>query len=318
MYSSIHRGAAFDRRLRAFIEENYPIQPTALTPAARGYYGETWRVESPQGRFFPKLDCSPHRGVYERSFPVIEHLCNHGIDFISRIVKTRDGKLHASFEGGVLGLFDWIAGENREDDSTEPILYNLLAKIYAVPARELDIPREDFSARAADVFFDQWARVEDGAILALLEGERARIEFNARLLRYFSEICAGDNAGFVITHGDAGGNVLFDGDTARIVDWDDPRLTPPERDAWFCMSKPPLMEAFHRALRQNGIAYTLRPERLAYYYYHMWMFYLTEILGEYFTLGNRDGAVSAYLSDYLEGWMNDNSAFARGIHDETH
>jgi len=306
MYSAIKREAAFIAQLRAFINENYPIQPTAITPAARGFYGETWRIDSPQGRFFAKLDSSPHQPIYERSFPAIEHMCNHGIDFISKIVKTRDGKLCTHFEGGELGLFDWIPGENREDDSTKPHEYQMLARVYTVDPKGLDIAREDFSAQVADEFYPRQERAKDEKILALLESKQEEIGACAGWLRHFSQVCAGDDAGFVITHGDAGGNVLVSGEKYYIIDWDDPRLAPPERDAWFCMHRPRAMREFHSALRQNGIAYTLRPERLAYYCYYMYFFYLNEILDAHFVLGN----LLDYLSDYLNGWMNDNRAYA--------
>jgi len=306
MYSSIKRDAGFDRHLRNFIDEHYPIQPTDITPAARGFYGETWRIDAPQGRIFAKLDCSPHQSVYERSFPVIDHLCANGIDFISKIVKTREGDLHTRFEGGVLGLFDWIDGENREDDATKPHEYQMLAKVYTVDPAGLAIPREEFKARGADRFFERRARVGDKDILALLEGKRAEIDACARQLRHFSRICAGDETGFAITHGDAGGNVLVHGEKYHIIDWDIPLLAPPERDAWFWMHRPWAMRAFHEALRQNGIHYALRPERLAYYCYYMYFFYLNEILDAHFALGG----MSVYLADYLGGWMNDNRAYA--------
>jgi hypothetical protein len=148
--------------------------------------------------------------------------------------------------------------------------------------------------------------VEDEAILALLKNKREEIDVNARRLRHFSEICAGDESGFAFTHGDAGGNVLVRGGNYRIVDWDTPLFAPPERDAWFCLHLPWAMQAFHGALRQNGIGYTLRPERLAYYCYHMYFYYLNVILDAHFALG---GMVTAYLADYLGGWMNDNRAF---------
>ena len=305
MFSSVQRDEAYIRRLRDFIGESYLLQPTGITPARRGYFGETWRVDCGEDCFFAKLVHGYHAVRYQRSFPVIDHLCAHGIDSISRIVKTRDGGLYTYFEGGVLGLFDWIEGENREDDSTKPHEYQILARIYAVDPTGLNIPREDFSARAADHFFECRARVKDEAILALLEHKREEIEQSARRLRHFSERCAGDGTGFAITHGDAGGNVLVRGDSYRIIDWDISLLAPPERDAWFWMHRPWAMEAFHSALRQNGIRYTLRPDRLAYYCYHMYFYYLNEILDAHFALGGQ----SDYLADFLDGWMNDNRAF---------
>lgn len=63
-----------------------------------------------------------------------------------------------------------------------------------------------------------------------------------------------------------------------MVDWDDALLAPPERDAWvmgFCDWARCL---FQKSLRQQGIVYTLRPERLAYYGYYMFFFWLTWLI----------------------------------------
>jgi len=305
MFSSVTRGEDYHRRLRDFIAVTYPLTPTAIAPAKRGYFGETWRVDCEVGRYFAKLVHGYHAARYQKSFAVVEHLVTHGIECVSRIVKTHNNSLYCEFEGGTLGLFNWIEGENREDDSTKPAEYHILARIYAVDPTGLDIAREDFSPRAADKFFEQWAQVEDETILALLESKRAEINQCARHFRHFSQICTGDNTGFVITHGDAGGNVLVHGEKYHIIDWDIPLLAPPERDAWFWMHRPWAMHAFHDALRQNGIHYTLRPERLAYYCYHMYFYYLNEILQAHFALGGE----AAYLADYLDGWMNDIRAF---------
>lgn len=313
MYSAAARGEAYIQRLCAFIGRAYPLRPTAIAPARRGYYGETWRLDCGEGRCFLKLDRSPHQTVYARNFPVVEHLRNRGMEFVSRIVKARDGRLFTQFDGGVLGVFDWIEGENRQDESTKTREYQMLARVYTVDAAGLDLAREDFLPRAADLFFSQWARVEDKGILALLEQRRDAIGFNAGRLRHFARLCQEDLTGFAITHGDAGGNVIVNGDAFYLVDWDDPWLAPPERDAWFCMQWPWAMETFQAALRQNGIGYTLRSERLAYYCYHMYFFYLMEILDTFFALGPREGAVLEYLSEYLGGWINDNLAFAGGI-----
>ena len=56
----------------------------------------------------------------------------------------------------------------------------MLARVYTVDAAGLDLPRENFSPRAADLFYSQWARIEDKEILGLLESKRDAIDFNAR------------------------------------------------------------------------------------------------------------------------------------------
>jgi len=286
-----------------------------IAPAKRGFYGETWRLDTADHSCFLKLDYSAHQAIYERSFLVMEHLRDHGIDFISRIVKATDGQLCARFDGAVLGVFEWIDGENIETDDTKPPEYQMLARVYAVPAEGLAIPREDFSAERADKFYGQWdwlkrdAKDEAAAwLLAILERDREQLAHRAGRLRYFAQKCQGDTSHFYITHGDAGGNLIVSGDRFAIVDWDEHRLAPPERDAWVmcCQDRPKrdwAQEIFHRELRRNGIGYVLRPERLAYYCYDYFFFYLTEILGGFTQTGIIKQEIEAYFGCWIEECM---------------
>ena len=302
MYSSVVRDGAYKSRLCEFIRQEYRLAPAQITPAKRGFYGETWRLDTENGPYFLKLDYSTaHKGVYERSFPAIEHLRRHGIDFVSKIVKTCQGALCTRFDGAVLGLFDWIDGENIETDDTKGPEYQMLAKVYTVPTEGLDLRREDFSAQSAARFYQQWdglkrmpPRDEATRILTLFEENRANLERWSGRLDHFSGLCQGDLTPFFITHGDAGGNLIVGKDGYFIVDWDDPVLAPPERDGWFMYGQDWAADTFHRALRQNGIPYTLRPERLLYYIYHYIFFYLTELL---------DGFLEAHTANEIEGYF---------------
>jgi len=315
MYSNIPRDAEYIARLLDFIRREYPIEPMGISPAKRGFFGETWRVDTAERRYFVKLDYSvTHQGIYERSFPIVEHLNAHGIDFINKIVPTAHGALSARYDGAVLGVFDWIDGENIENDATKQPEYRMLAKIYAVLTDNLAIPREDFGGKIADKFFAQWERLrrnpgaEAARICALFEQRRETLTHLAERLKYFAKRCAEDDAHFYLTHGDAGGNLIANGDRYAIVDWDDPILAPPERDGW-------VMECFHWAqavfqaeLAKNGIHYTLRPERLAYYCYHFCIFYLTEFLEEFERTGTAE-----VNEEFFDGWIAERMRYADGI-----
>lgn len=270
MYSNVSRSDVYIGELCCFIRREYGLEPTRIVPAKRGFFGETWRLETADLCYFVKLDYSPrHWFVYERSFPVVEHIVGHGIDFISRVVHTKDGRLSVRYDGAVLGVFHWIDGENIETDETKLPEYRMLAKVYAVAPGDLSIPQEDFTGRSAGVFFAQWAALEDTYTRSLFEQRRETLEYRAARLKHFASLCRGDTTGFVITHGDAGGNLIQNGDEYYLVDWDDPLLAPPERDAWnmLCYGKSWAGCIFHQALRESGINYTLRPERIAYYCY---------------------------------------------------
>lgn len=353
MYSSVIRTDGYKRRLLRFIKFEYGINVAGIagiTPAKRGFYGETWRLDTPQKlraavaaktaneeglssaeettieentidvtdtqtsvkrSYFVKLDYSPHRDIYERSFPVVEYLCNSGIDFISKVVKTTDGRLFTRFDGAVLGVFEWIDGENTQTNESKIPEFRMLARVYDTPYEGLPLSREDFSSKSVDTFYTQWNILKDEAVNALLEKNRAKIEHRAGRLRAFSDLCRGDTTNFYISHGDAGGNFIAGAQRNYIVDWDEPLLAPPERDAWVMCSYEWARDAFHEALRQNGIAYTLRPERLAYYCYHYFFFYLTSYLDALPLVGPEQ--LEAYIeiiTEYLDSWVQDSFDFA--------
>lgn len=306
MYSNIPRSQEYQRRLLAFIRQEYRIDAAVLAPAKRGYYGETWRLDATNSSYFLKLVYpAAHRTAYERSFSIIQHLCDHGIDFISRIVKTKDGDLSTRFDDAVLGVFDWIDGENIETDATKIPEYQILAKVYGVPSGGVPILREDYSGTSADTFFEHWSALDNRQLHSLLEKNRAKLEHRAQRLQHFAELCRGDTADFFITHGDAGGNLIVNDDRYFIVDWDNPILAPPERDAWVMCSRDWARDAFQNALAQNGIRHTLRLAQLAYYCYHFFFFYLTTYLD-----GFTQADTVREIEEYIDGWIKGSIQYA--------
>jgi len=320
MYSSIKRDKEYISRLLSFIQQYYGIKAVKLAPARRGFFGETWRLDASDTTYFLKLVYAvEHKDTYRRSFPVIQHLCDHGIDFISRIVKTKDGRLFTEFDGAILGVYDWIDGRLEESDATKIPEYQMLSKVYTVPTCGVDISCEDFSCNASDRFFEHWSILENEQLLALLEKNRKKIEHRAERLRHFAALSKANMTDFVITHGDAGGNLIvndsdagdglivggndagggltFNGNRYFIVDWDLPILAPPERDAWVMCSKDWAREAFENALQQNGISHTLLTERLAYYCYYFFFYYLNAFLDA--------SAEAETVKEYFDGWIED-------------
>ena len=312
--------AAYIDRLANFIRQEYLLEPLSVTPAKRGYFGETWKLCTAESAYFLKLDyTSPHKTVYANSFPVLEHLWNHGIDFVSRIVKSKNGELYTCFSSAVVGVFAWIDGENIQNEQTKPREYQMLARVYAIPPADLRISRDVFSAQSAELFFAEWTRLREGLkddaanqMLALFEENELKIRHRAERLALFADRCKPDTSHFYITHGDAGGNLVVNGDKFFIVDWEEARYAPPERDGWFCLHWDWAMDAFHNGLRQSGIDYTLRPERLAYYCYHMFFWYMFAYLATY-AAGNDKESIIAAMTGFFSCWIEDNLLFADTI-----
>lgn len=322
MQNRTQRNEEYRSRLTDFILHEYGLATVSITPARRGYYGETWKLDTADGSYFVKIVfAKAQRPVYERSFAVVDHIHNHGIDAISRIVKTADGRLYTTFAGGTVGIFEWIPGENIQDERTKIPEYQILAKVYTVETEGLHIPGEAFTGESAVLFYQQWERLEclpiseaTDKLLALFEAYHLCFDRLQSRLCLFSEWCKSDQSHFYITHGDAGGNIIVNGERFYLVDWDDPLLAPPERDAWFCLHWDWAMNGFHKALRDNGVHYALRPERLAYYCYYSFFGYLTKYIETYLEEGDTDGVLIDEVEHYVRNsWIFDNIKYADSI-----
>ena len=306
MYSTVVRSDEYMLRLSSFISSEYDIEVNQIVPTKRGFYGETWKLYTPNAHYFMKLVyCDEHKSVYEHSFPIIQHLYDHGIDFISKIKKTKCGKLSTHFDGAVVGIFDWIDGENIETNETKIPEYQMMAKAYTVPYVGLDINKEDFSNKCSDEFWKQKSILKNIEVLSLLDKHHDKIKHRSERLNLFSKLCCNDETGFVITHGDAGGNFFVSEHKNYIVDWDGVTLAPTERDAWVMCSHPWAQNAFNNALHERGIDYKLRPERLAYYCYRFFFFYLNSFL---YANSNAD-----IIEEYIDGWIENSFSWADGV-----
>jgi len=300
------RDDEYKLRLLDFVQNEYGFEADDITAAKRGFYAETWKLSVGNINYFIKMVyCDEHKNVYKRSFPIVRHLCDHGIDFISRIVKTKDGRLSTRFDNAVTGIFNWIEGENTETDKTKAPEYQMLAKVYNVPCDDIDIPREEFSAICADEFFMRWNTYEDKQTLQLFEKNRKKLKNRADRLNLFSKINRDNKKGFVITHGDAGGNFIAGDDRNFIVDWDGVTHAPPERDAWVMCSRDWARELFNKTLRENGISYSLQPERLAYYCYRFFFFYLNAFLIA--------GSQAGVIEEYIDSWIDESIRWADSL-----
>lgn len=281
----------------------YGIKISDIIPAQRGFYGETWQAVSGSCSYFIKIIYLDfHKDEYINSFPVVEYLNQQGIDFISKIVKTLDGRLFTTFNNGVLGVFDWINGKVAADKPDVIKKNEMLAKIYSVPDFKGYIRKENFSGESGKVFFDNIQKIKDDELKQSLDENWCWLEFQYENLKKYSSICRKDFSEFHITHGDLEKNVLLSEKKYFIIDWDSPMLAPPERDAWFCLSGWS-KDSFNQFLRKYNINYSLKEERLLYYNYYSFFYYMTEFIDEYFEKGNVSDLVSN-LSAFFEKWQN--------------
>jgi hypothetical protein len=298
-------------RLAVFLQSMYGVDAISIVPAKRGFFGETWCVHANTGDYFVKIDFwDYHKELYRKSFAIIDYLGRNGISDILKIRKTLQGELYSMFDQGVLGLFDFVEGENTEEYPSE-MLFSRLASIYKLTGEGLPIERERFGTDIVETFRGMLACLESSVtesarrIRGSVTMHAERIAHCERRLSLFSDRCRHNLADFHITHGDAGGNCILDGDNMTIVDWDAPLMAPIERDAWFYMREPNLIETFNHVLQSNGIHYALDSNRLCYYAYFSFFYYLTEYIKAYrfIEIENKRAILAEDMAESFDSWV---------------
>ena len=318
MFGNRTRSSEEREHLAAQIERIYGLQAVHLTPTERGWYGETWRVDHRQGRLFAKLvTYPPQQEHYRRSFSVLEYLRAKDMRDISRVVLACNGALWAELTEGTLGLFHWVEGLHTEEYPLDQ-LFTRLCALYRVPTKGAPgMPREDYTMPYIDSVRSM-ALQADAPIRAVLASHRDRLTAYAARLRAFAARCQTDPGYLHITTGDVGGNVIMQGTRMFIIDWDRPKLAPIERDLWFYMRLDSQLRQIDQVLAREGLPDRLSPQRLAYYAYHRYFFYLQEYLGAYAALPDqRDDVLDALENFFSRGyWVNEAMARADRLEPE--
>lgn len=296
-------------KLTGMLLDYYNISAVKIIESKRGFYGETWKVQSSQVNYFVKIDYwNCHKEIYKKSFTIIDYFTRKGINHTPKVIKTKSGDLYTSFGDGVLGVFEFIEGENTEDYPIER-LFEKLAPIYKLPADGLQIEKETFNIDIVCTYKNALQELacinteSSKQILMLLNSNGELIELFGQKLRLFSERCKVDLSSFYITHGDAGANCIINDDDFVIIDWDYPKLAPIERDAWFFMWSQ--VKTINTVLKQNNISYMLNPDRLCFYCYYSFFYYLTEYIQVYFCLKSESAGaeLAEYFFNYFHSWI---------------
>ncbi|MBP3918783.1 MAG: phosphotransferase [Clostridia bacterium] len=273
----------YKKELHHFLTVEYGLSVKEMFPAARGFYGETWNIQTECGNYFLKIDYwNHHKEEYQRSLSVVQYITDSGISFVPKVIKTKEGNLYSCFGQGIAAVFAYVPGELSENWSTEQ-LYSRLAEIYRLNTDGITLKTETFGTELLDTF--QQLRnlsVLPAAVKKAIADKESAISSYRERLKKFSMICKDDKENFHITHGDAGGNCILDGDQLYLVDWDSCLLAPIERDAWIFISDQDELEKINAVLAKNQIDYRLEQNRLCYYCYQFFFHYLNEFLKSIF------------------------------------
>lgn len=297
--------------MKEFIERVYGLKVRKCIPLGKGFYGEAWQIHADCGMYTAKLDLWPtHSREFRNNLKMLARLNKCGLDFVPLLILGKNGEKAFEYSGGVLAMFQFMDGEPSEDFDTEA-LFERLGQVYTrCPAHQLP-PEQLFT-------MEQYERVcrlesmldveyaEHRAILQLLSDKRAIIEERASMLELFMQRCSGGNYLTVLTHGDAGGNCVINGNEIAIIDWDTAAFSTPERDAWAHMSSQENIRRIEKGLAKGGFEYKLCPDAFGYFA-NSWFF---EYIGNYLQCAvdkveARNMEMYEGLEEYFGCWIFD-------------
>lgn len=300
----------YEEDLIGFLFLEYRLTVYGIAPAQRGFYGETWKVHTDKGDCFVKIDYwKHHRESYQNSLSVVQAMSDSGISFIPKVMKTKEGHLYSRFQTGVAAVFEYINGELLEDCPIT-LLYGHLAEIYRLKVGSGGLVTENFGTQTAGAIQNLRNMPDLPVNVAeALDKKASAISRYAQRLEYFSSVCKKDRNHFHITHGDAGGNCILSGEQIYIVDWDSVMFAPIERDAWIFIGSRQQLDKINSVLEEKGVAYTLEQERLCYYCYAFFFYYLDEFQKSLADAG--DEKQKEKIADSLAGYLTDSWIYKR-------
>jgi hypothetical protein len=247
----------------------------------------------------------------------MDYLSDRQIDFIPNILKNRSGSLYEVFQDGILGIFDYLDGENVEDYELERLL-NRLVEIYKLPTADGLLRKEVIDYCEIDLYKKYVSQMKSskelvfGKVYKVICKNEVFLNHCMKRLEALIGDLKKEKLGEFITHGDAGGNVIVKENEFWIIDWDDPVAAPIERDLWFFAPYVDIKKIMNQILKEHEIEYVLSDKLIAYYTYRSLIYYLIESFHALFELKSLEDKeeMVIYIDGTINGWIRKQIAYA--------
>ncbi|MDQ2999273.1 MAG: phosphotransferase, partial [Chloroflexota bacterium] len=257
-----------DEQLIACLQRDYSLQIIQINflPLGNDLNTAVYRVVADDARpYFLKL----RRGEFDEITVAIPRLLSdQGMAQIIAPIATSSGKLSTRVGAFAIMLSPFIDGQNgfkvEVTDRQRVEIGAALKRMHtlAVPdALRQRLPRESYAPYWRDLVRGFQARAEDSAfaepvaaqLTALLRAKRPIIDELIQRAEQLASLLQNRSLEYVVCHADIhAGNILIDGDTLFIVDWDTLILAPKERDLMFVGAG---IDAVWRSAREQGLFY---------------------------------------------------------------
>lgn len=267
------------------IQSNYPLADVELTPAARGLVAETFLATTQTGqRYFVKVNSKPFfKNRLRYSAPAHAALATAIGDSVNQPLATHTGEWLSVFGSAMVTISHYVDAPNNEAYDTAAF-GRLIGDIHRITPRittpmqrialfEHDALWRHLMARVYRTGNESWQT----QLTERMQPWRTLIKTHYAHLNALQRDYAHHPHQWVITHGDAGGNVVANNPTdLTIVDWDYLALSHPERDLWVFRHD----EAFWRGYCAVIPDYQIDEYQLQLAAYRQYFDYMVFILGE--------------------------------------
>jgi hypothetical protein len=295
------------------LHQHYAIAVTAVTDAARGLVAETFIATSTSGaRYFVKITRMPFfKCRIPTSMPGHAALAQLLPDAVSHPVATRSGQWHVALADAMVTVCDFVDAPLYETYDTAHF-GRLIGRIHnSTPAIAIHLPRVQFFCHHAQLKHLLNLAFDGDGTAPWQTTLTARLApYRADAARYYQRLCDLEHAAaqqpahpWVVTHGDAGGNVIGSAHQGlMLVDWDYCALAAPERDLWVFQYD----AEFWRGYREVVGDYPIDPYRLQLASYRQYFDYVLFILSEIYLMPadrDRTTMIDNLLSLFADGWV---------------
>lgn len=298
-----------DQAIASAIKAHYGFADFEVFPAPRQFVAETYiiAVDANTAYFCKIIDKPIFIEQIIKSLPALNAIHQLKFDRVNYPIPTQSGSFHFMVDRSLVVLFNYIDAPQSYEYSLMTF-GDLTGQIHRLSKKiNTPMPIERFKFIYQDDFeYGYRDTIHEASDDPVIEDFRLLVRhYHDGLMRYYAhyhrlaERCRKIDFEYVITHGDAPGNVLMKSPTdIYIIDWDEILLAPPERDLWFLEDEPDFLAGYRQIyprFRMNPVA---RDFSILHYYFNSLVHYLREIILPHDEAHRRHNIES--LANYLD------------------
>lgn len=294
------------------IETFYGIPIVKCLPGPQQFIAKTFIISDNQNKhYFCKIvNNDLLRDGIIKTLPVVAEMQQKGIKNISAPISGNNG-LHLVLDDTIIVLYDYI-------DATQGFDYNpfalgaYVAKIHNSTQKIVNrAPIETFEFPNEALFMERFKGILasnsfDPAIMQLKTLLQQHEVQNRRYILALAELglrCKENPPPLVITHGDIATNILVKSpDDFYIIDWDEMRLSPAERDLWMLEQVAGYIDGYKSVRSDFTVNAYCRRFCILQYYFERMNLHFSDILNAELNEDFRIKRVQKLAQGNMAGW----------------